>query len=142
MRISIYFIFSILILSSCNEKTKSETAGNTSDTENSTLETQVIAIHDEVMPKMGDIHVAKKNLRKVMAENENDYTKTEILQMISNLENADEGMMEWMAEWNVPKQDPEKTEYLQAEKIKITKVKVDMWSSLEAANQFLSKKNR
>ena len=142
MRIATYFIVSILIMSACKEKSKDDSASTPNSKEKITLESQVMAIHDEVMPKMGDMHVAKKQLRNVMKESQNDSLNTEILKLITNLEMADEGMMDWMSKWNVPKSDPEKTEYLKSEKNKITKVKVDMLSSLEAANQFLSKKNK
>jgi hypothetical protein len=126
MRIVNYFIFFILIFPSCSDKP--------------TLESQVMAIHDEVMPKMGDIHMAKKQLRKVMNESQNDSLNIEILQLITNLENADEGMMQWMDKWDLPAKDSEKKAYLKQEQAKITKVKVDLLSSLEAANQYLSKK--
>ena len=107
--------------------------------EKSKLEEEVIAIHDEVMPKMGDMHLARKALRKVLEKTEDEVVKKEILSMIKDLENADEGMMTWMHEWKVPKNEPEKTTYLNKEKEKITKVKVDMLTSLENAHNFLSK---
>lgn len=128
MRIAIYLILTMLFVSSCKEKP--------------TLESQVLAIHDEVMPKMGDIHLAKKKLKSVMTESQNDSLNTEVLQLINNLQKADEEMMQWMSNWEVPTKEPEKTKYLEGEKIKITKVKVDMLSSLEAADQYLSKINK
>ncbi len=107
--------------------------------EKSDLEAEVIAIHDEVMPKMGAMHLARKNLREVMKSTEDEAIKSEILTMISDLENADEGMMTWMHEWKVPENEPEKRVYLLKEKEKITKVKHDMLSSLEKANNFIEK---
>ena len=102
------------------------------------LEAEVMAIHDEVMPKMGDIHMAKKGLRKVLAATKDSTVQSEIIAMINDLESADEGMMTWMADWKVPAQEPEKTEYLKKEMEKITKVKNDMLSSLEKAHTYLS----
>ncbi|MDF1695991.1 MAG: hypothetical protein P1U56_09175 [Saprospiraceae bacterium] len=110
-------------------------------TKTANLEAEVIAIHDEVMPKMGDIHLAKKNLRKILTSTENDSVKTQVLSIITDLENADEGMMEWMANWNVPEDNNEKINYLGQEKINITKVKDDMISSLELAANFINKHN-
>ena len=124
----LFFVLTIISFSACKEKTN--------------LEAEVMAIHDEVMPKMGAIHVAKKGLRKVLAKIENDSLKPEILALISDLESADEGMMSWMHKWDVPSTDPEKTEYLKKEKDKITKVKVDMLLSLENAHTYLSKTNK
>lgn len=107
--------------------------------EKSNLEAEVIAIHDEVMPKMGDMHVARKNLRKVLSSTEDEKLKSKIMEMISDLESADEGMMEWMNNWKVPENEPDKTAYLLEEKDKITKVKIDMISSLKNANSFIAK---
>ena len=106
--------------------------------EKSALEAEVMAIHDEVMPKMGDMHLAKKGLRKILAATKDSTVQAEIISMINALESADEGMMQWMADWKVPNQEPEKTDYLNKEKEKITKVKNDMLSSLEKANTYLS----
>ena len=109
--------------------------------EKSTLEKEVIAIHDEVMPKMGAIHLAKKKLRKVLSSSTDSLQKSNVLQMIADLDDADEGMMTWMADWDVPSEEPQKTKYLLQEKEKITKVKVDMLTSLQNANDFLDKMN-
>jgi len=125
-----HIIFLLIIgvcLSGCREK--------------SPLEKEVIAIHDEVMPKMGDIHQAKKKLRKLLTSSTDSIPKNTILNMITDLENADEGMMTWMVEWDVPTEEPQKTEYLLKEKEKITKVKVDMLNSLKKANDYIEKIN-
>jgi len=128
MKKIILFFLVISFFSACKEK--------------STLEGEVIAIHDEVMPKMGEIHVAKKKLKKILAETQEESVKTEISILISNLENADEGMMDWMHNWKVPENDPEMTAYLLKERDKITKVKLNMLNSLDAANSFVAKSNK
>ena len=107
--------------------------------EKSALEVEVIAIHDEVMPKMGDMYKARKKLRTIMKETKDESEKSIIIKLINDLENADEGMMTWMHEWKVPDEDPEKTNYLLQEKEKITKVKIDMLSSLENALLYIEK---
>lgn len=119
------FILAITLITSCKEKTN--------------LEAEVMAIHDEVMPKMGDIHLAKKELRKLLIDIDHDSLKTVVTTLISNLEVADEGMMEWMHQWKVPANEEEKNAYFLAEKEKITKVKEDMLTSLENANNYLAK---
>lgn len=123
MRFTVFLLLPFLLIPGCKEK--------------SSLEAEVIAIHDEVMPKMGDIHMAKKKLRVILGNTTHDSLKTEILTLISDLEKADEGMMDWMHNWNVPESEPELTSYLIKEKEKITKVKVDMLSSIESANTFI-----
>ena len=128
MKYLLFFAVFILLLPSCREK--------------SPLEIEVMAIHDEVMPKMGDLHVAKKNLRKLISETNSDSLNTIILDLITDLENADEGMMSWMHEYKVPNNDPEKTVYLEKEKVNITKVKEDMLNSLKAAHDYLAAQNK
>ena len=125
MRKIVWFVLILGFITACKEK--------------STLEVEVIAIHDEVMPKMGAMHKARKELRALLKETEVESEKTTILQLIKDLENADEGMMTWMHEWKVPEADPEKTNYLLKEKEKITKVKNDMLSSLENAHSYIEK---
>ncbi|MEM9546056.1 MAG: hypothetical protein AAGA77_08785 [Bacteroidota bacterium] len=107
--------------------------------EKSALEVEVIAIHDEVMPKMGDMYKARKELRAIMEKTADESEKSVIIKLINDLVNADEGMMTWMHEWKVPNKEPEKTDYLLKEKERITKVKNDMLSSLENANAYIAK---
>ena len=127
MKYLLLFTLTILLLPSCREK--------------SPLEIEVMAIHDEVMPKMGDLHVAKKSLRKLIVDTNTDSLNTIILDLITDLDNADEGMMSWMHDYKVPGKDPEKTIYLEKEKVSITKVKNDMLNSLKAANDYLAAQN-
>lgn len=125
MKNLLVFLFSILLFTACKEKVD--------------LEAEVIAIHDEVMPKMGDMHVARKQLRSELEKTADETVKAKILKMIVDLEDADEGMMSWMNEWKVPENEAEKIDYLHKEKEKITKVKIDMLSSLKKAHDFLAK---
>jgi hypothetical protein len=137
MRITLCIIFSLVVFSACKEKSNDQPSGSSTNSSSVSLEDQVMAIHDEVMPKMGDIHIAKKGLKSMLDQTQNDSTKSFILQLITNLENADEGMMVWMESWKVPKNEPEKTSYLKTELIKVAKVKEDMLSSIKTANQFI-----
>ena len=92
---------------------------------------EVMVIHDEVMPKMSDIHRAKKKLRKLKsAENEELIT----LQIIA-LDEADEAMMSWMHDFDKPdlgslEQD---LEYLSKEKEKISAVSDLMLNTITEA---------
>ena len=113
------FICLISLFSSCREK--------------STLEQEVIAIHDEVMPKLGELNKDRRNLQDLLKSTEDESVKTEILSAITALEKADDGMMEWMSDWKVPS-DPElQKAYLDKEMIRIKKVKTDMLESMKNA---------
>ena len=113
------FICLISLFSSCREK--------------STLEQEVIAIHDEVMPKLGELNKDRRNLQDLLKSTEDESVKTEILSAITALEKADDGMMEWLSDWKVPS-DPElQKAYLDKEMIRIKKVKTDMLESMKNA---------
>lgn len=59
---------------------------------------KVMAIHDEVMPKMGTMHQLTKSLKTQWESNESldAATKDDISIAIQELESADEGMWDWM----------------------------------------------
>ena len=80
---------------------------------------EVMAIHDAVMPEMGTIHAYKKELKIL----KNSFAgENKILDAIQQLNNADDGMMDWMAAFKVPENKDSTDLYLQNEKIKIQKV--------------------
>lgn len=100
---------------------------------------EVIAIHDDVMPKMSDIHRLKKELRTKMKNDSLAPDHTAILDALKDLDMADDGMMDWMAELKVPEAEPAKTTYLNEQMVAIKKVRDDMLSSIENAKKELSK---
>lgn len=113
------------------------------------LRDEVFAIHDEVMPKMADLN----RLKARMVEAKTDTLKldslaeTQVDAVISQLEQAEEGMMGWMNNFKGPEklrdtQLPEEIlKYLEEEKAKISKVREDMLNSISAAEQLLAGKN-
>lgn len=125
-----------LISNSCTQKDKAS-----GDLE--VLFSEVIEIHDDVMPKMGELNYLKRTLEntlvdKSLAEDEASQVKT----AIADLEKADEDMMVWMAEFKKPGKDVEfetASAYLESEKVKITKVKTDTERIIEIAEQMVEK---
>jgi hypothetical protein len=101
--------------------------------EKSTLEQEVIAVHDEVMPKLGELNKDRRNLQDILKNTTDENVKAELLQAITALEKADDGMMDWMADWKVPSNMEEQKPYLEKEMIRIKKVKTDMLESMENA---------
>lgn len=124
--ISIFLTFCCLILSSCD---------NVENTEYSLLYDEVMAIHDEVMPKMRDISKAKKSLKKINDESLNEMVQ----QQITQLEDADEAMMSWMHDFKKPKMEKmeDNLAYLKKEKVAITVVKEQMLTSILEAQEFI-----
>lgn len=98
---------------------------------------EVIAIHDEVMPKISDISKLRRKVRKL--DNQNPSS----LAIIKQLEDADDGMMNWMSDFQVYKtyadsSKESKMRYLEIEKKKIQEVSDQMYSSIKTAKEFLN----
>jgi len=98
---------------------------------------EVMAIHDEVMPEISTIHKLKVKLRKLKDDSREVYV------LIADLENSDEGMMSWMANFKSDKyaDDNEQILYLRSEKAKIEYVSKQMKSAINNAQTFLSTYN-
>lgn len=103
------------------------------------LEKEVLAIHDEVMPKMDDLMRLKRKAKVQLAKDSVSSSQKQPLQtLIQELEAADEAMMHWMRNYDHDLQGKlpeEKLNYLQAEKVKITKVKQQMLQTLAKAEK-------
>lgn len=104
------------------------------------LEKEVIAIHDEVMPKMGHISQLKTELEKA-AENAalEEKVQLQIAQSIQNLELGDSLMWEWMHNYAKPESAPADSVklYLENEKIRINRVSETMLTSIKNAESLL-----
>ncbi len=96
------------------------------------LHEEVMVIHDDVMPKMRDIY----KLRKALLKHDD---QSEVEHLISALENADDAMMDWMADYKKPKaSDPGYQQYLANEKVLIAGVRDQMLSAISDAEAFLN----
>ena len=106
-----YIILASLLIASCN--TPQAPAYKQ-------LYKEVMSIHDEVMPKMSDIHRAKKRLRKL----KDDHNIDLVNEQIKALDDADEAMMSWMHDFEKPNLGSleKDLEYLTIEKDKINDV--------------------
>jgi len=105
---------------------------------------EVMVIHDEVMPKMDDIYKVQKQLRKEGADIKTGALRKEIDDHILSLEQAGEGMMDWMANLKLPSENDTRTHeeimsYLAKEKIEIQHVSDDMNGSIAAGKELLEK---
>ncbi|MBL7861617.1 MAG: hypothetical protein JNJ65_10685 [Cyclobacteriaceae bacterium] len=107
---------------------------------NQALYDQVMDVHDEVMPRMGEINRLQRELKEKIASSPDMIAerKAELEQVISNLDSASNAMMTWMHEFNpLPDSvDQEKArEYLETEMERIRKVKTLMLESIEKAKE-------
>lgn len=94
MKIIQNIIFAILIpLVGCQNSKDSESQ---SIPEAKIVFTEAMTIHDEVMPRMDEIHKLKKELTLQLGKIESEEVIQKIKITISDLEKADDGMMDWM----------------------------------------------
>jgi hypothetical protein len=105
----------------------------------SELKAEVMAIHDEVMPEMGNLRKVRKQLIS-LSETKDSVEAEELSQLAEDIELANESMMEWMRNFEplFEGTPEEKTDYLKAQKESIAEVKEKMLSALEAGQKALS----
>lgn len=95
------------------------------------LHESVMEIHDEVMPKMSEIYSLKKKLTKVESDER-------VVQLIEDLEAADEMMMSWMHQYKKPSNtDDTSFAYLDSQSQAIKEVKDKMLTAISNAQKFL-----
>jgi len=93
---SVFLIVSSILIVSCSEKQKEA---------KDELYDKVMAVHDEIMPKMGDIMKFKKQLQEKIdalsaAEEVNSAKISELEQAIADLDNSHDEMMGWMRQFD------------------------------------------
>jgi len=123
--------FSILVSCTSNETSISK------------LKEQVMAVHDEVMPKMGELRSTSKALKAAAEEKEGqeDMLAAESLNRAADAINvANEGMMMWMREFEMDFKgtEQETRKYLNDQLTKVNKVKTDMLTALESGKSLLN----
>lgn len=116
----------LMFLFSCQDKTPQEL---------DLMYDAVMEVHDEVMPKMRDINRGKKALRKI----ENTAVDSLIADAIVALDEADEAMMAWMAQFKKPdpKDLPRAKAYYEEQMMAIQEVKDQMLSAIDNANKLV-----
>jgi len=98
------------------------------------LHDTVMSIHDDVMPKIGNIRKLSKTIRK--SENMEDSVFAE---MNTRLQQEDDAMMNWMQQYKKPnfKNYEVAKAYLLDQKIKIEKVRNGMLKVIDDAENLL-----
>ena len=91
---------------------------------------------------MDDIHRLQTQLRSLKSEVKDEAKTQEINKHIQDLDNAGEGMMNWMAALKLPSDKDSRTHkeimaYLEQEKVNIQKVSDDMLGSIAAGKAML-----
>lgn len=125
----LFFLFCIVGVIACK--------ADVSNPEIKKLYDEVMLVHDEVMPETSTIHKLRKRLKNMEVQ---DSVR---LSLIRQLENADENMMQWMADFaEFRKMDDEPVEkrkqYLERELLKIQGVSMQMKQSIADAENFIN----
>jgi len=118
------FCFVVVILISCKGEFASAKIKNSYES--------VMYVHDEVMPKMSDINKLQRKLESLGTRD------NVVLNLLLQLEAADEGMMAWMEEFKLDRKAPipDQLSYLEKEQIKIDKVSADMKTAIKDASDY------
>lgn len=102
---------------------------------------EVMYIHDEVMPKVHNVHKLSKQLKEKMeAEGLEEVQKAQIKSTLDQLDAADKAMWDWMNAFERPDAslgEEKVMALLKAEKEKISKVSEMILSSITAAEGLL-----
>lgn len=137
-----YFLFPVLMVFvlACGPQKQQE-----GESETGRLDSEVMAVHDEVMPYMQDINGYKEQIRNKIDSlsqagvNDGDEV-TALNNLMQQLESADEAMMNWMRNFdrNYDNQtEEEAVAYLEDQKEKVIQVKEDMETALRDAETML-----
>jgi hypothetical protein len=119
-----------------------QSCGNKQLEENKLLREKIIDIHDEVMPKMGQLKSLEKSALQKAEELQNsespDLAKVDSLKnLASKLNQAYEGMFVWMRQYSTEDGDQSSEQvkaYLDEQFLLVTKVNEDIKSALEDAD--------
>jgi hypothetical protein len=111
------------------------------------LQKAAIEVHDEVMPRMGEIHDLEMKIKKLRKNYESDTAASaqvindQLRDQLQSLDIANESMMDWMADYVV---DYEKSApadsaivYYQQQMEEIKDVKLKMEKSISDAEKFV-----
>ena len=145
---NLYFLVCLIaFVTSCKPGSSSdkETMAET-PSEIQALENQVMAVHDEVMPKMKDINDLSAKLRAAKANiKEDEYGKKQspagLEEVQGALKLAEQGMWDWMKSFSDTKatlKEDQLKGFYEKELEKINKVKADMLSAMEKAQVWLA----
>lgn len=122
-------------------------ACNTEQSAQEKLWDEMMVVHDEVMPKMGDLNHLSRDIRAQLdtVPPIDTLKKLQQLDLLIRIGKAEEGMMAWMSELKLlddlraTKSHKEIIQYLETEKQRIGAVRDSMLAGIEAGEAELGK---
>jgi hypothetical protein len=140
---------STLIILSCKDEEKKTTNETTVKSAEDSLLDAVNQGHDDVMPKMGKVRAAQKEIQRMIdsiatlpakAQQGAAELKAKLEKLVNDLDYADFAMDKWMVEFkrDSARQNLEaRLNYLATEKLKVDKVKDAVLTGLARADSVL-----
>ena len=106
------------------------------------LNQEIMKVHDEVMPKMGDLNRMKRQLNAYKDEvpDDNAAMKDSLINAILVLSKTEDNMNDWMANYKYPNPDmkhEEMIKYLQGQQDTIKQINNDVFMSIAIGNGLL-----
>ena len=143
--LKILAIAAVIAIGGCggNSADSAPSAANPSEAKSESwreIEREVMEIHDEVMPKMGELNNLRKSLLHADSTlNLDANAHSELSKAVADLEIADSLMWAWMYEYKRPSDTVESVivEYLESEKVRVTEVKDAILQSMQHAEGLL-----
>ncbi len=117
-----------LLMAACGQ------SSSVSEAQLQTLEKEVMAVHDEVMPRMTEV--------VLLAEQADSLSITDSLTykpIAEALHKADKDMMHWMRSYHLPKEAPaqEQMQYLQHQKVLVDSLRIHILSAIQQAQNHI-----
>jgi len=107
------------------------------------LKNDVMGIHDEVMPKMGEVTKLKNDILKEaekLAEEGEEEASNRLKTLAAELEEAGNSMMTWMRQYKPNDIDEDKMKaYLDEQKVKVEEVRSKINGGIEKAKAEIEK---
>lgn len=108
------------------------------------LNQDIMVVHDEIMPKMGEINRLKRQLGtyKDMVSEDNAEMKDSLINTILMLAKMEDSMNDWMGNYKYPNPDithEEMVKYLTGQRDSVKILSDDIYMSIAVANGFLNK---
>ncbi len=124
IQLLLIYCLSILFLTGCGENID-------------LLHDEVMKVHDDVMPRMGEMHQLRLELESMMADKDS-VGRLPYLEAIGELRKGEEMMWAWMNDYRKPtSSSTESLEYLRKQQVEVTKVADQMTRAIEYSNELL-----
>lgn len=132
MSIKQVVLLGLVAFASCNHK-------GVDPVQVKSLEAEVMAIHDEVMPRMGEVVKLADKLDSLVLTSNDSTSALQVKAAAEQLHHADKAMMHWMRNYHKPEEpyDTATINYLGKEKVKVEELRLQILTAIEKGNSIV-----